>query len=234
MNWTTLHAIVTGLLLQRGYPVHFYIDFLVYGMRAFEELHFDVLKNVNVQKITLDDYNEGNLPADYMDIVKAGVPDGQYIRQMSGIALNPTENTDASNNRIPWPGSSGYSSALNTIVFNEHGEFTGRLYGLRGISDESYQVNISRGKIQVNQQYRGGHIYLFYITDGSSPSNATMVHPYAKSAIEAYIVWQYKANRRTYSPGEAEAEERRFVRSRKRLVSRLSGLTMTDIRRAIV
>jgi hypothetical protein len=46
MKVYTLNNIVRGALMSRGYPMHFYLQFLHYGVQCLRELNFDVLQNV--------------------------------------------------------------------------------------------------------------------------------------------------------------------------------------------
>jgi len=82
MKYSSLNKIVKGYLLQRGYPIHFYIDFLVYAQRAFEELSFDTIGNVQTKKLPINSYNAATLPDDYMDWIKVGVANGQFVRPL--------------------------------------------------------------------------------------------------------------------------------------------------------
>jgi hypothetical protein len=67
MQYTTLDKVIRGFLLQKGYPIHFYIDMLAHAYRCFEELHFDTLGNVQTRKIAVNSYKAIPLPCDFMD-----------------------------------------------------------------------------------------------------------------------------------------------------------------------
>lgn len=88
MKYTSLHKIVTGYLLQKRYPIHFYIDFLIYAARCFEEISFDSIANVRTVRLPINDYFAVRLPDDFMDWTKIGVENGQFIKpliQRSGM-----------------------------------------------------------------------------------------------------------------------------------------------------
>jgi hypothetical protein len=82
MKFTSLDQVVKGYLLQRRYPIHFYIDFLVYAQRCFEEISFDSIGNVRTQKLSINSYNAVTLPDDYMDWIKVGVENGQFVKPL--------------------------------------------------------------------------------------------------------------------------------------------------------
>jgi hypothetical protein len=82
MKYTTLDKVVKGYLLQKRYPIHFYIDFLVYAQRCFEEISMDSIGNVRTQKIPINSYFAATLPSDYMDWIKVGVENGQFVKPL--------------------------------------------------------------------------------------------------------------------------------------------------------
>jgi hypothetical protein len=82
MKFTSLDQVVKGYLLQRRYPFHFYIDFLIYAQRCFEEISFDSIGNVRTKKLTINSYNAVTLPDDYMDWIKVGVENGQFVKPL--------------------------------------------------------------------------------------------------------------------------------------------------------
>lgn len=96
MKYTSLDKVVKGYLLQRGYPIHFYIDFLVYAQRGFEEISFDTIGNIQTKKLPINSYNAVTLPDDYMDWIKVGITNGQFIRPLvNRQGMNRLNNYDA-------------------------------------------------------------------------------------------------------------------------------------------
>ena len=88
MKYTSIDKIVRGFLLQRRWPVHFYVECIAYAQRCFAELHFYTLKNVRTVPLSLNSYGAAQLPCDYLDYCKIGVMAGNMIRpiyQRQGI-----------------------------------------------------------------------------------------------------------------------------------------------------
>lgn len=227
MRYTSLHTIISGLLAQRRYPIHFYMDFLIYAIRVFEELHFDVLGNVRIVKIDRDGDDEFKLPDDYMDEVSVGVPAGQSIRPFVHRRMNPLlEDNEGGSD-------AGYYGIGDAVFFNSKGELTGRFYGLRGIPRESYEIDKKKGIIRVDKRACVDSVILTYISDGTEIDNATQINPYAKQTIEDGILWKYYEHRRSSSPSQISKAESKFIRSRKILKGRLNPLTVQGVRSAI-
>ena len=107
MKFTSLHKVITGYLLQKRYPIHFYIDFLIYAGRCFEEIQMDSIANVRPVRLPVNDYNSVRLPDDYMDWTKIGIENGQFVKpliQRSGM------------NRLNNYTTQGIISTLGTII----------------------------------------------------------------------------------------------------------------------
>lgn len=214
MRYTTLHTIITGLLLKKKYPIHFYIDFLVYAQRGFEEIHFDTLRNVRTTKLQINDNGNAVLPEDFMDICSLGEGVGQFVRPLyNRTSINRLPNIDTIDNvtEIPYPNL--YLSVINT--------------------PGSFSVIKERGIIQMHQGYYGTSVIMSYISDGSEIDNATQVNPYAKSTIESYVLWEHAEASRSVSSYDKSRARRLFDHNHKILRGRINPLTTREIRAII-
>jgi hypothetical protein len=195
----TLDIIVNNVLLKKGYPIHFYLQALVYAINGLRELHFDSLGVVKSEKFQVNDYKAIKLPKDYVDYVRIGVENGQFVRSLpKREGINRLNNYDGGQKILfsepsTW---AGYGAV------NEYGENLGQLYGLGEVTT-GFKVIKERGEIQFDQNI-GDYVVLDYITNGTSYDNATNVNDYAQAAIEAFIDWQFKAHNRSYSGSEVQ------------------------------
>lgn len=240
MTWTSLDRIVKGMLISKGYPIHYYMQFLYWGSRGYEELHFDSLRSIKTVKLPINqDYKAVTVPCDFMDWVKIGIPYGQFVRPLiSRPGISRLNNFDDDGNKVMYGDTNGVSSSFfdglffngYTQVYNENGEFTGRIFGA-GIGDNPYTFNYveERNEIQLHETLAATDIILQYITDGTSIDNATMITPYAKAAIEAYINWQQKEHSRVYGDGERERARQLFNKQHALLRARKNELTKDKI-----
>ena len=235
MKYTSLHKIVTGYLLKKRYPIHFYIEFLTHCAAGLTELHLDTLQNVQTKLLPINSYGAITVPGDFLDWVKVGVPNGQFIRPLaSRPGLSRLNNLDTSGNIIPYDGDDilgnfGVSNFASGININDRYENTGRQYGSRGNGVDTFIYVKERGEIQININIKATNIVLEYISDGSESDNATKVNPYAIATLESYMNWQNKENSRTVGAGEKQRAQSQFDHEHRKLRSRLNPLSKADV-----
>ena len=238
MRYTNLDTIVKGVLIERGYPIHYYMQFLFLASRAYEELHFDTLGNIKTISIPVNSYNAAPLPCDFMDWVKVGIPNGQFVRPLSSRkGLSSLNNFDNNGNKVLHSNDLTADNLFNSMFFrstqtfiNENGEFTGRMFGAgSGDNANTFKYIPERNEIQLHEALSANQIILQYISDGSSIDNATLITPYAKAGIEAYIIWKMKEASRMYGQGERQEAKRQFDLQHRLLRARKNELTRDTI-----
>ena len=103
MTTASLDFIVKNYLLKRGYPLHWYMQFMVYAADCLREITFDDLRVINTKILPVDQtINAADLPEDYQDYVTVGVMIGQRIRPLVPTStLNPLVNLDVDQNYTP-------------------------------------------------------------------------------------------------------------------------------------
>lgn len=240
MRYTSLHKVVTGYLLQKRYPIHFYVEFLVYAARGLNELHFDTLGLVRTVKLPINDYNAITLPCDFMDWTKIGIPNGQFIKPLANrSSMTRLNNYDEQGDKIAYNsddetifgtlfslhGGLGYS-----VRYNDKLESTGRVYGSRGNQTNTFKYLRERNEITVDSDIAATEVVLEYISDGQEADNATQITPYAIATLEAYMNWKHKENGRTYNEGERMRAQRQFDHQHSLLRARMNPLTIDDIK----
>lgn len=230
MKYTSLHKIVTGYLLKKRYPIHFYIEFLTHCASGLTELHFDTLQNVQTKLLPINSYGAISVPIDFLDWVKVGIPNGQFVRPLaSRTGLSRLNNIDSSGNIIPYDIDDVLGNFLSGININEKYENTGRQYGTRANGVNTFLYVKERGEIQININISATNIVLEYISDGSENNNATKVHPYAIATLEAYMNWQNKENSRSTGAGEKQRARSQYDHEHRLLRSRLNPLSKADL-----
>lgn len=230
MTYTSLHTIVTGLLLKKRYPMHFYIEFLVYCSEGLRELNFDTLGNVQTALLPINSYGAIAMPSDYMDWVKIGIPNGQYVIPLSNRSgISRLNNKDVNGNIIPFGDDLTYNRIGWAVHYNDNGEFTGRMYGNKGSNVNSFKEIKERGEIQINLDLDATQIVLEYISDGSCCDNATKINPYAIKTIETYALWQHDENSRSAGEGQKQVKRRAYDHEHHILRARLNSMTKADI-----
>jgi len=249
MTVTSLHKIVSNILIKRRYPLQYYIDFLVYAKDGLRELAFD-LPILSIRYCVLPVNQDGNtfdLPNDYQDYARVSAWVDQYIRPLvednslqltpnydSDFAIQPYANGIASTTEETPSLFTGYLSPYwFTTYWNSYGENTGRFFGGVGAMPDTFRVDKAKNQIKINENLFIENIVLEYISNGMDSDSATHIDGYAQAAIEQYCMWQFKENNRTYGQGEAQQAKMDFEQQRLILTARLSDITLDRLKRIV-
>jgi hypothetical protein len=246
MVFYTLDAITRNYLIRKGYPLHYYMQGLVYSAACLRELTLDDLKIINTKILSVDpNSNQIELPYDYVNYIQIGIEAGQKIQPLVELnSLNSvpaytstfqpttyqTKQTDQNGNLLYY----GYLLPLlwNTITWNEYGENIGRLFGWgQGSQPDTFTVIKELGVIQINNDMSIDKIVLKYVSDGQSADAITQIPSEAYDTILTYIAWQFKEHSRSYSEGEKERTRQEYLTARGILRARMNDLTMEKIMR---
>jgi hypothetical protein len=243
MKLYTLDKIVRSALMDRGYPLHFYIQFLQYGIDAFRMLNFDVLQSVKSVRLQINSYKAATLPCDYVDYVRVGNEAGQYIQPWGERrdSFNRLNKFNSDGNKIAY----GDIEAVNGLLpgdwdgfwysnyVNDKGEHLGRIFNNFPTFRDSFVILRERNEIQLDTSYTGTEIVMDYISDGMSSDATTAVHPYAIDCIKAYIYWKMKEHSRAYNLGDRQTSKDEFYNQLRLLRARMNGIDEIDIIRSL-
>jgi len=239
MITTSIDAIVRSALMSHQLPIHYYVQFLHYALKCVQELNFDVLQNIKSVKLTVNEFSEVPLPADYIDYCVVGVEVGQRIRPLSmNQRINRLPNTDAGGNQIAYPNDStvdysylsyNYDGYFFSSFINSKGQHIGRYFGYGASTDDSFRVIEDRGVIQLDQSIgEGAIIYMEYLYLDTA-ATTSLVAPYAQNCIEAYITWMFRKWDNRIPRVDVEMSKREFYNELRILRARKDDLTKSDI-----
>lgn len=247
MRFITLDTIVRSALLDCGYSMHWYLQFLHYGQNVLRELSFDDIHAIRSVLMNVNTYGAVDLPDDYVDKIRIGVRYGQFVRPLlEDGTMNRLKDYDSTGNVIRYSDDANiYPNGINNINYgfstplfwrlnttNEYGENIGRLFGFgQGTELDTYSIIRERNQIQFNENMGYTQIVLDYISDGMSSDACAAVDVYAIQTIKTYIKWQRKEHSRSYSMGEREMEKQQYYTERKKLRSRKNPLTIEQLKR---
>lgn len=229
--------------------MHWYLDFLVPAKDCLRELTFDLpIETLRYKVLTLNDNHAITIPNDYTDWANVSVRVGQYLQPLveddtldlvpnydSNFDIQPY-NTGIASQTPPFTNTyyTGYFSPLWYMVnWNAFGENTGRLFGGVGARADTFKVNKARNEIKINENLCVNEVVLEYIGNGMDADSATHIDGYCQAAIEAYCMWQFKENNRTYSAGDARVSELEYLKQYDILKARLSDLTIDRFKRIV-
>jgi hypothetical protein len=238
MKFNTVDSIVRRTLLEKSYPIHWYAEFLFHATAALRELTIDTLKVINTKQLPINDYSAADLPDDFVDDILVSVSAGALLMPIPrNDKINPLRLHDSSTgafiqqtNGIDAPiinnGLYGYGWGYYWNV-NDYAEPTGRLFGVGGGDQRNgYKIVKERRQIQFLESIISESVVLQYISDGQSIDNATQVDILAYSTIQAYINWKRSPN----ADIELSLEGRAYSNMKRKLRSRLSDLSITDVK----
>ena len=250
MNVISLDNIVKNILLKRRYSLHWYLDFLVPAKDCLRELSFDLpIISLRYKVLTLNSNNALTLPDDYQDWAKVSVMSGQYLHPLiedNGLSLVPNYDSDfniqpfssgiAIDSNNPQSYYNGWLTPMWFMVnWNAFGENIGRQFG--GICNYSYtfKVNKARNEIKINESLASAYsnYVLEYVGNGIDADSATHIDAYCQAAIEAYAMWMFKENNRTYSPGETNMAQMEYDKQYRILRARFSDLSIDKLKRIV-
>lgn len=241
MKVYTLDNVVRNALSERGYPLHFYLQFLQYGIDALRELNFDTLQNVKSVRLNVNSYKAVTLPCDFVDIVRIGNELGQYVNPL-GVkdSYNRLNQFNDAGDKVPYSNVEGdfgipydWQGFWGTTYLNSYGEFEGRAFNNVPTYTNSYQLLRERNEIQLDINYTSATVTLDYITDGVSTDASNAVHPYALDTIKKYIIYRMKESGRQYNLSERAVAKDDYYNALRVLRARLNDVDTMEIRRSL-
>lgn len=236
----TLDAIIRRDLAMKKLPLHFYLPFLVLAKRGLEELHFDTLYQIKAVTLSVNAGDMVDMPSGLVDVIFLGVEKGDKVRKYGkNLALNDRLNQDTGVD-IPFTeetGSLTYESNLynlgSTILenfYDQNGNYRGRIFGRELDWVDSYKVLRDLGKIRIDNRSQNETIHLVYLAMPEKVSDQSVIHPYAQSALLAYINWKWSENN---SPREVSYWRNEFYNEERKLRGRMNEMDITDILRSM-
>lgn len=237
MILTNLDQICRRTLLEKGLPIHYYVEMLVHSSACIRELSFDSLQIINTVELPVDDYGAVDLPGDFVDDLGLSMPGGMLNPIPHNDSITPLRYHDEEGNFTTPPtpnyekwGSLAYGFYPGWFFYwniNDYGEPTGRYFGARGASDRfGYKVIKDRRQIQLTGfSSNFGSVVLMYISDGQSVDAATQIDTESFSSIQAWINWKRSPN----SDNPFSPEAKMFDNNKRLLRARKDDLTKVDL-----
>jgi hypothetical protein len=231
-KYFSVDKIVKSLLVKlEETGLNKYAKFVELAFDFLDELTFDT-KAQEVRTISLEMQPDRTicLPRDYMDYIKIGIQIGDKIKVLSQnnkmSLLPPTKDTpklaiDALDVSVRIP--------FNNYI-NEYGEHQGGIYGYgNGGYYGDFVVDEQKRIIRFSSDMPVMPIYIEYISNCSCSCEEDYVHPYAKKAMEYYILWQHYHHKGKNYVGEAQRNRDEYYNELRKTRARLKGISIQDI-----
>lgn len=238
--YANVDMIVRRNLLEKGLPIHYYLEQLTHITGGLRELTKDTLRVINAANLPLNDYNAVDLPSDFDDDVALCIPAGGFLQEIpKSINLNPLRLHSSSTGAfIPYTSNTNTASPENSLFLgfplvwswfwniSSYGEPTGRFFGAQGGARlNTYQVFKERNQIQLPPSFTSQNVILLYIGNGQSMDNATQIDWKAFRCLQTYADWMSSP----YREDKDSPPARTFYNENRLLKDVLDPITKTDI-----
>jgi hypothetical protein len=237
-----IDEIVRSALLTCGKPLHYYMEFLHYGLKGLKEINYDSPIRVRSTRATVNDFNEITLPNDYVDFIKVGYENGQHVVPLvRKDSFNRMMRLDSDGNQIAYApveidtdqmyADSYYYSSHG----NDKGEHIGKHFGHRASYNGAFMVIPERNVIMVDPSVKVKTIVIDYISTGIGLENngRTTLPAYAAEAVERYILWRYMEHSQIVPMNQKQLAKEEWIHSFKRYRSREYQLSINDVLRSL-
>lgn len=195
LGTTTVRYIVKSILNRIGdYTMrHYkYIEQLIY--EHFTDLNLWHLDNIEVVYLRMSDAKTVDLPPDYVDYIKIGIPINGKLKVLTrkDNILLPREFEDGEE-----VGNTDATETLEdvAIFFTSHfknGRYIGSLYGIPGGIDQAYyRVDKEKRTIVFSGSVPRGEIVLEYISSGVKLTGSSVIPRETASVLRNYGLYNF-------------------------------------------
>lgn len=232
----TIDSIVRRNLAKRKLPLHYYSPVLVMAKDGLDEMHFHSLHKVKVVTIAIDStLKTGDLPADFVADIAVGEEQGDKVQP---LGYNHRINT-RSDGGVSFPikddlytFGDGYvlAGTLLENIYNEYLGYKGRNFGRPVTFTDSYTILRDLGKIRMDNKSPVTSVQLIYLSLPEKVSNKSVIHPFAKKALDSFIDWQWaKYN----NDKDQELRRRDFFNDLRITRAGMNKMTTIEIKRIV-
>ena len=242
MRVHSINEIVRSALLTCGKPIHYYMEFLHYGLKGVKEVNYDSPVQVKSVRLSVDSNNEITTPNDFVDYIKVGVEKGHHIIPLvEKDSFNRLAKLDADGNQIPYQSPDLEADLMYADAYyyashgNEKGEHIGRHFGHKATYKGAFKLIPERNKIMFDPAVVADQVVLEYISNaiGEETNTKTTVPAYLFEAIERYIIWRYNENQPKMPMNQKMMAKEEWIQAHKRYRSRKYQLSKEDVLRSL-
>jgi hypothetical protein len=232
----TIDSIIRRNLAKRKLPLHYYSPLLVIAKEGLDEMHFDSLQKVKIATLSLDpDLMTATLPVDFVEEVAVGIETGDKVRPIGyNHRINKRDDGGVpfTQEHDVYTLGTGYviGGTLLENIYNEYLGYKGRNFGRPVTFTDSYTILRELGKIRIDNKSTEDSVQLTYLSLPEKVTNKSVIHPFAKKALDSYINWQWALYN---SEKDQELRRRDFYNDYRILRGRLNEMTTTEIKRVV-
>ncbi len=210
---TTITYVVMSVLNRlRDYSMRHYSFLEQMVIEGYSDLRLWHLDNIEVVYLRMSEAKTVDLPADFVDWLRIGVPIAGKLRVLTNHKqiLFPRKFEDGA----PVGNTDDGSGSGEFIYFTSHfrnGQFVGGLYGLPGGIDQAfYRIDKETRTLIFSGSIPRAEIVLEYISTGVKLQGTTVIPREAVPALRAWALWQNIENDRKVSSTEKERKKLQY------------------------
>jgi hypothetical protein len=178
------------------------------------------------------------LPADFVDYTKIGVPVNGKLRVLTNHNQLLLPRTFDDTGEAVGNTDSGDSEGIsNCLFYSDHfrgGQFVGGLYGLPGgIDDAYYRVDMERRMIVFSGTVPRSEIVLEYISTGLKIDGGSLIPRECVAPLRNYILWQLVETDQRIAYNEKERRKREYEESVEAMRSFKNSFTKEEYQRMV-
>jgi hypothetical protein len=238
----TIRYVVMSVLNRLGdYTLKSYKRFVQIAIEGFSEdmAMFHTGVGNEVVYLHMSTAKTVNLPADFIDYLKIGVPIDGKLRVLTkkDSILLPRVFDDTGDSVGNTDSDDTTTELGNVIFFSDHwlsGQYVGGLFGLPGGIDEAYyRVDMEKRQIIFSGSTPRSEIVLEYISTGLKPDGSSLIPREVVAPLRNYVLWHMIENDPRMAYNERERRKREYNESVQALRSFELSFTADEYRRMI-
>lgn len=235
MQLLTVDSVVRSALVTTQKPIHYYVRYLHFALKCIEELKLGVLKTTKTVRLTVDAYNEIDIPSDYIDWVRIGYERGKYVIPLGEKdSINSLPKLDANGNQTTYGDifqimpqyQSTWFGYYPAYEYNDYREFLGKRFGYNDSGrGDTFKIIPERSKIHVGSAFQEDDVIVMEYVYFSTTSTQSLISKYAAETIESYIIYKFLR----FKPGVPRADimlaKKDYDDNFRKLMARMNPIT---------
>jgi len=232
---TISYVVMSVLNRLRDYSMRHYSFLEQIVIEGFTELNLWHTNNIEVVYLRMSEAKTVDLPCDYVDFCKIGIPINGQIRVITRnkdilLPRKFQDGQDVGN-------TDGVPSITGAVFFADHfrnGQFVGGLYGLTGGLDEVFfDIDRERRQIIFYGELPRAEVVLEYISSGVNLTGTTIIPREAVPALRQYALWQLIENDPKVPSSEKDRKKMQYEEQVEALRSFQNTFTIDEYKRRI-
>lgn len=233
---TTINYVVMSVLNRlKDYSMRHYSFLEQIILEGYADLNLWHLDNVEVVYLRMSEAKTVDLPADFVDWTKIGIPMAGKLRVLTNHKkiLLPRTFADGA----PVGNTDDASINVEAIYFTNHfrdGQFVGGMYGFPGGADAAfYRLDRETRTIIFSGSIPRAEIVLEYVSTGIKLQGTTVIPREAVSALRTWALWQIIEDDPKVSPTQKERKKEQYEEQLHALDYFQSAFTADEYRRHV-